>query len=752
MTARTHYYQTTREARPAMDWRAMITQAAFVLALALMASRCMLLETIRDPVDVRIGGGPNVRGAGADTSLVLDLLCCLPAISVLIRRCLDRTYTIRWSLALALIAPLLLWMGLSVRWADDKFTAVISIGNFVAAMALLWAMAQLTRSWMRLRIVAAVAFGLLIVFLVRGFYYKFVDLPILLEQKAHLFQQQGLDPNSFEGIQFARKMGELMGFNSSANSFAGLIVLLMAIGLGVAIQRIKDHDNPGWAVALLLAAPLAMWLLVYTQSKAALVMPVLVVAAFLILGAYHKEIARRAKQAYWVGVAGLALLLAAAIGHGIYHHGLPTSSLNFRWRYWVAAMAMFKRHPLAGVGWENFGPHYLRDRLPAASEEIRDPHNFLVRFLIELGLIGFTLIIAWLGRLWWEMTRPESPPAVVSPLSKSAHWSPVILIASVCGLAVVVNIFASLDLNQNGSYIFVELVNRLLYLCALLIGSLIVALRSLEKPQVDERAAPWILYGILIAVGVFLIHNLIEFSLFEPGALCLFAVLVGAALGMRLDNRPVRTPRIPPWAVAALAACVAGWLAAAIFIAAPVIRGEAAAHEGDDKLQAGDLEAASDDYSQAAAFVPFNADYSFRAARTLQMALGPPVPLTDAKQIELSIKYRDPIMTGYSVAIARDPAFLGAYHYRAIFELQLDEPDRMSADFEKVLALNPNEVSLRLEYAHSLQLVGRPAEARRQYELALHYDDLLDTAEPKRLAAQRRDEIEKLMASLPRSD
>ena len=47
-----------------------------------------------------------------------------------------------------------------------------------------------------------------------------------------------------------KRSRELMGFNSSANSFAGLVVLFMTIGLGVAIQRIKDHDDPGWAVAL----------------------------------------------------------------------------------------------------------------------------------------------------------------------------------------------------------------------------------------------------------------------------------------------------------------------------------------------------------------------------------------------------------------------------------------------------------------------------------------------------------------------
>ena len=83
-------------------------------------------------------------------------------------------------------------MGPSVKWADDKFADVVSTANFFAAMALMWAMAQLVRSWARLRIVAAVAYGLLLVFLVRGFYYKFVDMPTMLEQQAQLLKQGGL--------------------------------------------------------------------------------------------------------------------------------------------------------------------------------------------------------------------------------------------------------------------------------------------------------------------------------------------------------------------------------------------------------------------------------------------------------------------------------------------------------------------------------------------------------------------------------
>jgi O-antigen ligase/tetratricopeptide (TPR) repeat protein len=750
MTTKARYYQTVRDPRPAVDWRAMITQLAFGLALALVAGRCMVLETVRDPFDIRVGGSLGVLGAGADTSIVLDLLCCLPAVLVLARRCVDKRYTLRWSFSLLLLFPLCGWMALSFKWADDKFADLISTGNFIAAMALVWAMAQLVRSWGRLRIVAAIAYGLLLAFLVRGFYYKFVDMPTMLEQQAQLLKQGGIDPQSFSGIQFTKKITELIGFNTSANSFAGLVILLMTIGLGVAIQRIKDRDDPGWSVAIALSAPLAVWILIYTKSKAALGMPILVIAFLLILWKWRGPIARQSKKAFWIGVGIFGLAIAAVVGHGLYHHGLPTDSLNFRWRYWVAAMRMFERHPFIGFGWDNFGPHYLRDRLPVASEEIRDPHDFPIRFLVELGIVGFGLMVAWLGRVWWELTRPSVPPTTPPAAgARAPQWGPVLFVAGVCVAAIIINIFSSIDFNQSASWVFVELINRMLYLCALLIGSLAVALQSLEKPRIDERPAPWILYAILVGVGVFLIHNLIEFSLFEPGPLCLFGILIGASLGIRRPNPPVRTPGISPFAVPALAAMCAGCLAASYWIAGPLIEAESAAHRGDDRLRATDYEGASGQYVNAALLIPYNADYAFRAARALHLQVGPPQPLTNPAQIDLSIKLRNRILLWYGTAIQADPSFLGAYHLRAIYWLQLDEPAKMIADFDKVLELNPNEVSLRLEYARSLEMVHLFPEATHQLELALHYNELLDKAEPKRLPPDQVAEIQKEIAKFP---
>src|SRR5207302_3966732 len=97
--------------------------------------------------------------------------------------------------------------------------------------------------------------------------------------------------------------------------------------------------------------------------------------------------------------------------------------MTFRWHYWVGAARVLREHPVLGVGWNNFGYHYLSHRLPQAPEEVKDPHNFLVRFFVELGLVGGLLLMAWLVLLWWEMTRPMVPCAG-SPQSDSEGGSP----------------------------------------------------------------------------------------------------------------------------------------------------------------------------------------------------------------------------------------------------------------------------------------------------------------------------------------
>ena len=57
---------------------------------------------------------------------------------------------------------------------------------------------------------------------------------------------------------------------------------------------------------------------------------------------------------------------------------------------------MIADHPLAGVGRENFGRHYLRTKSIDSPEEVSNPHNLFVQAAADWGfpgLIGFVLML-----------------------------------------------------------------------------------------------------------------------------------------------------------------------------------------------------------------------------------------------------------------------------------------------------------------------------------------------------------------------
>ncbi|MGD1276738.1 MAG: O-antigen ligase family protein [Tepidisphaeraceae bacterium] len=733
-----------------VDWYAGLTRGAFLLVLAVAVARCTFLESLRDPFPVSPGTAAYPRGPGPAWSLALDLICGLSVLLVLLRRVVDRSYVLRWGAAQILLLPLAAWTALSVKWADDKFAAMVGAAHLVAALALLWSASQLVRSWLRLRIVAAVAYGLLLVFLAQGFYYKFAELPetarTFLANKPSILRDRGYVADSFVARQFEKKIlsGELLGFTSSANSLASLIVLLTVIGAAVAMQRRVDRDPPAWAGGLALAVPLAVWLLIYTRSKAAMVLPILAAAMLLVIWRFGRSLANHWGRWFWATVAAVGAAMAAVVGYGLVRHGLPTASLNFRWRYWVAAWHILLRHPIRGVGWDNFGQHYLGARLPAAAEEVRDPHDFLVRFFVELGVIGGVLLLAWIIRLWWELSRPITPPPPADRTSHAARAGGFAQVLTLVLVILAINIFADIDFHQDASFIALELMKRIMYLAALVIGASLVALRSLEGPRLDDRPAPWILYGLLVGIGVFLIHNLIEFSIFEAGPLCLFGLLAGSALGARLPTLPTA------WRRTAAAVCLIGgaaiWIAAAIFVWLPTARAEAAAHAGDDALRAGRFDAAAGAYDAARSDLPLNADYAYRAGRALHYGLNSLIG--SGRLAGVPQQLRTQIMAYYGSAIGRNPSNVTSYLARASLALETGDRDQVIRDFDKALQLNPNEVSIRLDYARALGMLGLRDKARSQLQFALHYNDLLDKSEPKRLPPDQVRAIQKQIASL----
>jgi len=700
---------------------------SFVLALALVAARSLMMEILRDPFQVLPGSAVAPRGAGAGASLFLDLAMCLPALIILARRVFDRTFTLALPWSFITLSLLALWAMLSTGWSSDKFSAIISATQLVSAVALAFAAVQLVRSWARLRIVAALMLGLLLAYLAHGAYYRTVDLPELRENweknKAQILLERNWDPQSFAATQFEKKVlaGDMVGFHASPNTFAAVVVVCLTVTLGFGAD-LFSKKRFALLVPFGLISAGAGWLLYISRCRAAVVTSLLAVVTLIALVRLRPWLARHWRRAYFITVLAIVLGAAAVIGHGLAHGNLVHDSLTFRWKYWVASARIFAAHPAIGVGYSNFSVHYLGVRLPEAAEEIRDPHNFVVRIFTELGAIGGLLLIAWLLRVGWEMARPTTQ------LSRTQRTSTRSLIV-LAFLGLAISLATSVDWSQQWSWWTLETIRRVLLFMAVLAGLLMVSIRSLNSATIDAEPSPWLLSAIIVGIALFAIHNTIDFAGFEAGPMFMLFLLIGSVLGARTPLSAKRRSTAP--VTAGFAVGVVGLTAGLIGLAIPVALAEGHAHNSDEYIRDSHFPDALHELDQSISLVSYNADYYNRAARVLALGGAPENrirPMLDA-------------------VIAHDPMSTQGYLTRGrwLASKPLPDPQNALADFARALELNPNDLDIRMDYAQLLERFGHHAQAAEQYKLVLQYNDLLDPNEPKRLTKQKIGEIETQM-------
>jgi hypothetical protein len=756
-----------------------LTRLAIGLAVVVVVARVLMSETLRPPGTVSPGSPEVPAGPGPAAGLLLDLLAGLCPLLVLARRWFDPSFSLRAAGSPVLFLCLGTWAVASTLWASDKFAAVVSASHLLAAAGLCWAVAQVARQWRDLWRAAACSAGLLAVLLTHGLWYYVIDRQDLIDQfdrdPSFVAKVQNVQPGTFAFTQLENSIrhGELRGFSVSANTYGALLVLLGLVTAGAGVECVRRRRWGGVVVAAALLATTAA-VLPLAQSRTALLTGVGGVGLLLAgqgMAAWPPAaglLRRRSAGLYFAGLLAVLAGIAFVVGYGISRGSLFHESLDFRWRYWTASADLWRLHPWAGVGWENFGYHYLGVRTPEATEEIKDPHNFLVRFATELGLVGGLLAALWAARTWWDVTRPIDPPgrgepdggrdgetpggndadgsttAVVARPPRAGPGATLLAVAAPLVVGVCVNVLASVDLAGDPAYARSEVVRRVVYLVALLAAAAPLALRLVPLNDRGDltvgraaSAAPAVRAGLLVGLGMFFVHNLVDFAMFEVGPMFLMALLLGVAVGTRSrppatesaagltsDSNPVsadsaaaarRGRRLARLAVAVLGA---GWLLAAALLVGPVVAAEAAAARADDDLRANRARPAALGYESAFAEAVRNADYAARAARAWGYA-------DDAGRARAA----------YDAAVAANPADPAGYADRAELLASLIPPDLSgaTADLGRAVGLDPMNRGNRLRYAALLEQAGRRRAALAQYAAALDLNERLTSIEKKRL-------------------
>ena len=103
-------------------------------------------------------------------------------------------------------------------------------------------------------------------------------------------------------------------------------------------------------------------------------------------------------------------IAAAALSGGLDFAVLSQApkSLRYRLEYWQGTWATIREHLWLGTGPANFRDYYFRHKLPESSEEIADPHNFILDVWANaglLGLIGLLACVVLMIRSWTQRLR-----------------------------------------------------------------------------------------------------------------------------------------------------------------------------------------------------------------------------------------------------------------------------------------------------------------------------------------------------------
>ena len=211
--------------------------------------------------------------------------------------------------------------------------------------------------------------------------------------------------------------------NSLATLLSAALVLLGGVALDISLHRswlVTGRAKLALGATVLISCiVLVCWFL--TLSRTAYVGVAVGIASLLLLS-FTSSVSQR---------IGRGKLFAAGVGFGLFFvTGLLTlwfydsvvfqeakKSLGYRLEYWESTSAMIQDHALTGVGLGNFQSYYPQYKLPVASEEIADPHNWIFDLAATLGVP--LLLCTSLGLAFWfiglvratKISDPESAGA-----------------------------------------------------------------------------------------------------------------------------------------------------------------------------------------------------------------------------------------------------------------------------------------------------------------------------------------------------
>ena len=359
-------------------------------------------------------------------------------------------------------------------------------------------------------------------------------------------------PGSPEREAFEQRLASLepMATFALTNSFAGFLAPWAIVVLGAFVlpaPRLAIRNKLPLALFLI---PLGLCLLL-TKSRSAYL--ACLCGGMAVVAFWWLRRGTRLRLRRGLALAGIAgALIIVAVAGAVAVGGLDIEvlseapkSLGYRLQYWQASAAMIRDLPVMGCGPGNFQARYTAYKLPEASEEIVDPHNFLLEIWATAGTPALLALLAMGGMSCYCVFRhvkgsqsgdPASTEnrslntAVDSQDSKTANTpfrqqsaetaekaSPAIAIY----VGALVGVLLSIPVGSMSAAPPVWFVS----LAAIPVGAVVLFVFRPWVLNANESPLLWI-----FAAAVLLIHLLFAGGITFPGLACSLWLLVALAL------------------------------------------------------------------------------------------------------------------------------------------------------------------------------------------------------------------------------
>jgi O-antigen ligase len=286
--------------------------------------------------------------------------------------------------------------------------AVNALWNWIALTIGFFLARQLITTTREARAVMGAMIALAAALSVYGLFQQFYELPMTrqeyLENPDAMLRSSDMwyEPGSPERELFERRLetagplGTFVLSNSLAAFLAPWFVVLCGLAFGAAGNRKR---------LIITAATIAACLLL-TKSRSGCLAAAMGLAVVAV--AHYATKYRASRKTYLIAAVCAIILISAALTVGLLvpqAYSKAAASLGYRLQYWQSTALMIEDHPWLGCGPGNFQNAYTKYKLPEASEEITDPHNFLLEIWATSGTPAMAALLAALGCFGFSVCR-----------------------------------------------------------------------------------------------------------------------------------------------------------------------------------------------------------------------------------------------------------------------------------------------------------------------------------------------------------